>query len=192
IYEIRLAASSSVLTSDDMDVILDQLSSRILNTAERLGLHINAMPQVSISSSKHLESTQILSKYSPVEDDDDQATRVIARGGGRSDVEEACLISLSSSVVASIGKIMSIGSDQSNDLVISSAGVLPRHALIRRVGYRYMLYDLGSPSGILLGDTRVRESLLEPGDVITIGNEHLVFSLDEDEPEGFPSDTPLY
>ena len=68
------------------------------------------------------------------------------------------------------GKIVSIGRDPSNDLVLSDAMVSRRHAILERRGEQYVLRDNGSSNGTMVnGDRVLSEQTLNDGDLIAIG-----------------------
>ena len=75
------------------------------------------------------------------------------------------------------GKIVSIGRDPSNDLVLSDAMVSRRHAILERRGDDFVIRDNGSSNGTLVnGDRVVGEQPLGDGDLIAIGSARLLFA----------------
>ncbi len=84
-----------------------------------------------------------------------------------------------------------IGRRSSNDLVIEDARSSGQHARITRDGARWILEDLESRNGTIVGDRRVRRVALVPGLTVTIGSTKLrvggaapeVASADDDEAE---------
>jgi pSer/pThr/pTyr-binding forkhead associated (FHA) protein len=88
-------------------------------------------------------------------------------------------------VIMSEGKVLSqtnihkselaLGSDPSNDVHLPSPEVSPRHALIKRKGKRFVLYDLYTPQGIFVNTRKVLKRALENKDNIQIGPFELLF-----------------
>jgi len=77
------------------------------------------------------------------------------------------------------GKIVSIGRDPSNDLVLSDAMVSRRHAILERRGEQYVLRDNSSSNGTMVnGDRVLSEQPLKDGDLIAIGSARLLFNLE--------------
>jgi DNA-binding NtrC family response regulator len=70
---------------------------------------------------------------------------------------------------------LTIGTAQSNDLVLSDTTVSRRHCLIAVEGDRYLLRDLDSTNGTSLDETPVREAFLAPGARIRLGDTEIVF-----------------
>ena len=78
------------------------------------------------------------------------------------------------------GKIVSIGRDPSNDLVLSDAMVSRRHAILERRGEQYVLRDNSSSNGTTVNGERVSsERSLRDGDLIAIGSARLLFNAEE-------------
>ena len=78
------------------------------------------------------------------------------------------------------GKTFSLGRAKDNNIVFSSAKISRRHALVHaQGGSEFSLVDLGSSNGTHLNGRRVIQPLaLQHGDIIQIGEESLVFRLD--------------
>ena len=75
------------------------------------------------------------------------------------------------------GKIVSIGRDPTNDLVLSDAMVSRRHAILERRGEQFVIRDNRSSNGTLVnGDRVVSELPLRDGDLIAIGSARLLFA----------------
>ncbi|MCY3020746.1 MAG: FHA domain-containing protein, partial [Planctomycetota bacterium] len=68
-----------------------------------------------------------------------------------------------------------IGRDVSCGLQIMDQGVSREHSEIYRVGEMIFIRDLDSRNGSFVNGERVKEELLREGDLIRVGNVHLVF-----------------
>jgi pSer/pThr/pTyr-binding forkhead associated (FHA) protein len=75
---------------------------------------------------------------------------------------------------------VSIGRMPGAHVELPQPSVSRRHARIRREGDAWILEDLGSMNGVMLGDRRVRRAVLVAGDRIRIENYDLVFEPAED------------
>jgi pSer/pThr/pTyr-binding forkhead associated (FHA) protein len=77
----------------------------------------------------------------------------------------------------SINKLISLGRDKSNDVVLSGDPLISRrHALIEKEGDRYFLLDKGSTNGTYLNNNPIPKAErveIRSGDVITIGKTKL-------------------
>ncbi|HME90014.1 MAG TPA: sigma 54-interacting transcriptional regulator [Myxococcaceae bacterium] len=76
--------------------------------------------------------------------------------------------------VTTLDSLLRVGSDTSNDLVLSDATVSRRHLEIERTRRGLLLRDLGSRNGSWVDGRRVIQAYLEPGDKVTLGQTRLV------------------
>ena len=77
-------------------------------------------------------------------------------------------------------RVISIGRDPSNDLVLSDSMVSRRHAILEQRDDIYILRDNNSANGTLVnGDKVDAEKTLRDGDLVAIGSSRLLFQLDE-------------
>jgi hypothetical protein len=70
-----------------------------------------------------------------------------------------------------------IGSVGGNTIVIPFAGVSKRHAGVKIDEMRYELTDFGSTNGTLVNGSKISKQFLRDGDLITIGETEIRFSL---------------
>ncbi len=80
--------------------------------------------------------------------------------------------------VANMGSsgLIRIGRDPDNDIVLAGdLWVSSKHAEIRRKGSGYVLVDLNSSNGLHYNGRRVPRTVLEPGDVFTIGRHEFLW-----------------
>jgi DNA-binding NtrC family response regulator len=71
-------------------------------------------------------------------------------------------------------------------VALADAWLSSQHARMRRVLHRWAVEDLGSRNGTFVNGARVREIMLEDGDVIEIGHTFLLFR--QVPPDGGPAD----
>src|SRR6185295_18349201 len=76
-----------------------------------------------------------------------------------------------------------IGRDNACGLQILDQGVSREHAEIFRVGEMVFIRDMGSRNGSFVNDERISEELLREGDVVRVGNTHLLFESSENARE---------
>ena len=72
-------------------------------------------------------------------------------------------------------EVTTIGSVAGNTVVLSDPAVSRKHLGIRRVGDRYELADLGSTNGVYVNGHRMGKKMLDPGDIMRVGNTEMVF-----------------
>lgn len=85
--------------------------------------------------------------------------------------------------------VINIGRRLENDLVIDDRRVSRNHAQLRAVGGHYVLCDLGSTGGTFVNGSRVRETIIYPNDIISLGGVKLTFRQDNPPPRGDLIDT---
>jgi len=76
-----------------------------------------------------------------------------------------------------------IGRQPGNNLVLAELEISRRHALINRVGDRYIVEDLHSINGILVNGRRCDTAVLNSGDIVRVGLVDLVFGAGDERAE---------
>ena len=75
--------------------------------------------------------------------------------------------------------VVNIGRRIDNDLVIDDGRISRVHAQLRAIKGRFVLFDLDSRGGTFVNDQRIHQSVLYPGDVISLAGVPLVFGQEE-------------
>ncbi|MGW7514405.1 FHA domain-containing protein [Streptomyces sp. NPDC054796] len=70
---------------------------------------------------------------------------------------------------------LTFGRKAANSVVIGQVSISRFHAEVRREGHGFVLYDLGSSNGTFVNGERMTSRVLQPGDLITIGEETFRF-----------------
>jgi Nif-specific regulatory protein len=81
------------------------------------------------------------------------------------------------------GPAVSVGRDSSNGVAISDPALSRRHCVLRREGTDHRISDLESRNGTFVNGMAVKESRLQHGDQISVGDSVFVFLLREDAEE---------
>jgi len=74
--------------------------------------------------------------------------------------------------------VVNIGRRMDNQLVIDDPRVSRNHAQIRSIKGRYVVFDLNSTGGTFVNGQRTSQSVLYPGDVISLAGLALIFGQD--------------
>lgn len=82
--------------------------------------------------------------------------------------------------------VTNIGRRSTNHLVINDLRVSRNHAQVRYVNGGYMIFDIGSSGGTYINGERVQQSMLRPGDVISLAGAKLIFVIDDHEDDTDP------
>jgi hypothetical protein len=74
--------------------------------------------------------------------------------------------------------VVNVGRRLDNDLVIDDPRVSRHHAQLRAIKGRYVLFDLNSSGGTFINGQRTSQTVLYPGDVISLAGVSLIFGQD--------------
>ncbi|MDP2965451.1 MAG: FHA domain-containing protein [Pelolinea sp.] len=77
-------------------------------------------------------------------------------------------------------KVINIGRDDGNDLVIDNLRVSRVHAQIREISGNHVLFDLDSTVGTKVNNHRVSQHTLSTGDVVEIADVALIYGTDSE------------
>jgi pSer/pThr/pTyr-binding forkhead associated (FHA) protein len=92
--------------------------------------------------------------------------------------DNAFLIVDGTEVFALTQSVVNIGRRSDNQLVIDDVRVSRVHAQLRAIKGRYVIFDLDSTGGTFVNDQRIVQSILFPGDVISLAGVPIVFGQD--------------
>ena len=107
--------------------------------------------------------------------------------------ENAFLIVEGVKVFPLIEAVVNIGRRLDNQLVIDDPRVSRNHAQLRSIKGRFVVFDLNSTGGTFVNGQRTSQSVLYPGDVISLAGVALIFGQDNPPPRPDLKDTaPLH
>lgn len=78
--------------------------------------------------------------------------------------------------------IVNIGRRIENILVVDDPRVSRTHAQLRAINGRYIIFDLNSTGGTFVNGKRVNQSVLYPGDVISLAGAELIYGQNNPPP----------
>lgn len=85
--------------------------------------------------------------------------------------------------------VVNIGRRLDNQLVIDDPRISRNHAQLRSIKGRYVIFDLNSTGGTFVNGQRTSQSVMYPGDVISLAGVPLVFGQDNPPPRPDLADT---
>ncbi len=85
--------------------------------------------------------------------------------------------------------VVNIGRRLDNTLVVDDPRVSRNHAQLRAIKGRYVLFDLNSTGGTFVNGQRANQTVLYPGDVISLAGVSLIFGQDNAVARADLSDT---
>lgn len=161
--------------------LLDQLANNLALAGKSAGVYFDGAITISIFPEKTLQEGEF-------------AIRAIWKGGNVSETHpmdaqsmgiqnsllppRAFLIVGGTQIYTLEEDTINIGRLYENDLVVDDPRVSRRHAQIRVVKGRHMLFDLGSSGGTYVNNLRVAQVTLHPGDVLSLAGVPLVYGQD--------------
>lgn len=89
--------------------------------------------------------------------------------------EEAFLVLEGSKVIPLLQAIINIGRRIENDLVIEDTRVSRYHAQLRATAGRYEIFDLSSSGGTYINGARISQSVIYPGDIISLAGFEMAY-----------------
>ncbi len=89
--------------------------------------------------------------------------------------EDAFVIVDGVKVIPLTTPLVRIGRRLENNLVLDDPRVSRTHAELRAINGRYVLFDLNSTGGTFVNGIRITQSVVYPGDVISLAGVNLVY-----------------
>lgn len=162
----------------------EALIQSIRIVGEEAGFLFQSQPSIYISPDQELESTDVnvlaahqiekAEDTKGIESTDDQE---FPYDNGQLP-ENAFLIVDGIKVFPLQKLVVNIGRRLDNHLVIDDPRVSRTHAQLRAIKGRYIIFDLNSTGGVYVNGQRTKQSVLYPGDVISLAGVPLVFGQD--------------
>jgi len=115
------------------------------------------------------ESTQVLDSLEVAEQ----------LGGDATDTPPQAYLIVNGQTYVPLRSVTNIGRRRDNTIVLDDPRVSRHHCQLRYRFGAYVLYDLGSRAGTYVNNQRISEVVLQPGDVIALAGERLVYTVDE-------------
>jgi len=81
--------------------------------------------------------------------------------------------------IALVKETFSIGRTPENDLEVKDSLISRKHSSIVKKGDRFVIYDLGSSNGTFVNREKIEMKVLDPGDIIRIGDTEITYRDDK-------------
>lgn len=161
--------------------VIDRLSEKITQAAKNYGININGLVTISVFPDKDLApgkftfraiwKDDLLAETAPT-------TLVSDSIHALHSIPRAFLIVGGTQIFTLQDEIIDIGRQLENHLVVNDPRVSRKHAQIRVIKGRHILFDLGSSGGTKVNNKSIKQVSLHPGDVITLAGVPLVYGHD--------------
>jgi pSer/pThr/pTyr-binding forkhead associated (FHA) protein len=162
---------------------------------DEAGLKFSAPPTISIvQNSQQQENVVDVVASHQLEVAEDTRGMTPASDESKSEAKEsiplnAFLIVDGVKVFPLLESVVNIGRRLDNRLVIDDPRISRNHAQLRAIKGRYVIFDLNSTGGTFVNGQRTSQSVLYPGDVISLAGVPLVFGQDNPPPRPDLADT---
>jgi pSer/pThr/pTyr-binding forkhead associated (FHA) protein len=166
--------------------LLDELTSVIRTIAGESGFRMAALPVLQVTGEPALRSGEIEIQVLPSENHV-AATQSAQPGDpeagpGLSPVNNAFLIIGGVNVFPLDRSVVNLGRRNDNHVVLDDPRISRYHAQLRAIRGRYVVFDLNSTGGTFVNGQRTKQSVLYPGDVISLAGFSIIFGQDSPPP----------
>lgn len=186
VFTLIVATDTSPMWKEPRTI--DTLKNIIMTAGKEVGLKFIGQPIITITTDDTYspEEVRVVAshKLEPVGETQGMQN---ATSGGESDEnagipENAFLIIEGVKVHPLNETVVNIGRRLENQLVIDDPRVSRNHAQLRAIKGRFVLFDLNSTGGTFVNGQRTSQTVLYPGDVISLAGVALIFGQDNPPP----------
>jgi hypothetical protein len=188
-YALTLHPSDIEHLRDKVSDIIPELGKGLLEAARNAGYLMGTEPQVTIASDPTLprREVRVVAWHSGMAL---ELTKGMPTAAAAAEPAPGSFLIIDGNRHFPLDRaVINIGRRLDNQIILEDPHVSRTHAQLRWRDGRFVLFDLGSTSGTKVNGRPVRQHMLLPGDVITIGPVRMVYGQD---PGGPPDSTPAY
>jgi hypothetical protein len=185
-FTLIVATDTSPMWKEQSTV--DALKNIITTASRDVGLKFVTQPTIHITTDDTFSADEIkvvaAHKLEPVGDTKGMQTPTgnVENEESENIPENAFLIVEGVKVHPLTESVVNIGRRLENQLVIDDPRVSRNHAQLRAIKGRFVLFDLNSTGGTFVNGQRTSQTVLYPGDVISLAGVALIFGQDNPPP----------
>ncbi|MCC7189826.1 MAG: DUF3662 domain-containing protein [Anaerolineales bacterium] len=181
VFTLIVAPDSSPMWKEPSAI--EALKNIIVTASRDAGLKFIGNPTIAITTDDNFSPEDIgvvaSHRLEPIGDTKGAPTSATPEAeGGESIPENAFLIIEGVKVYSLAEPVVNIGRRLENHLVIDDPRVSRNHAQLRSIKGRFVLFDLNSTGGTFVNGQRTSQTVLYPGDVISLAGVALIFGQD--------------
>ncbi len=175
--------------------LLEAMINSLKIVGEEAGLKFSAPPTISIvqSSQQQEAVVEVLASHKLEAAADTRGMTPANESLGNEEIgsfpQNAFLIVDGVKVFPLIQSVINIGRRLDNQLIIDDPRISRNHAQLRAIKGRFVIFDLNSTGGTFVNGQRTSQSVMYPGDVISLAGVPLVFGQDNPLPRPDLADT---
>lgn len=185
IFTLIVAADSAPKWKEPR--VMDALKNVISAAVRDVGLRLESQPTITITTDETYSGRDVSviasHRLEPVEDT--KGMLIDAEKDEKNSEtlpENAFLIVEGVRVYPLKDPVVNVGRRLENHLVIDDPRISRNHAQLRSINGRYVLFDLNSTGGTFVNGQRTSQTVLYPGDVISLAGVALIFGQDNPPP----------
>jgi pSer/pThr/pTyr-binding forkhead associated (FHA) protein len=186
VFTLIVATDTSPMWKEQSTI--DALKNIITTASRDVGLKFTTQPTITITTDDTFSAEEIKvvasHRLEPVADTQGMQTSMTNDESEEIDniPENAFLIIEGVKVHPLNESVVNIGRRLENQLVIDDPRVSRNHAQLRAIKGRFVLFDLNSTGGTFVNGQRTSQTVLYPGDVISLAGVALIFGQDNPPP----------
>jgi hypothetical protein len=186
VFTLIVATDTSPMWKEQSTI--EALKNIIITASRDVGLKFVTQPTIVITTDDQFSADEIKvvasHKLEPVGDTQGMHMSTMNEEAEESDniPENAFLIIEGVKVHPLNEGVVNIGRRLENQLVIDDPRVSRNHAQLRAIKGRFVLFDLNSTGGTFVNGQRTSQTVLYPGDVISLAGVALIFGQDNPPP----------
>jgi len=186
VFTLIVATETSPMWKEQSTI--EALKNIIITASRDVGLKFVTQPTIVITTDDNFSAEEIKvvasHKLEPVADTQGMHMSTLNEESEETDniPENAFLIIEGVKVHPLNEAVVNIGRRLENQLVIDDPRVSRNHAQLRAIKGRFVLFDLNSTGGTFVNGQRTSQTVLYPGDVISLAGVALIFGQDNPPP----------
>lgn len=169
----------------DNPALLEGLSAILQEESQEAGIRFDSplVIHVIADTSMEKDAIRVYAEHSAAHLARTSALENVASDGGVQLPKNAFLIVDGTQIFTINQVVTNLGRRPDNHIIINDPRVSRVHAQIRYVRNQFIIFDLDSSGGTWVNGTRIRQSALQPGDVISLSGLPIVFGQEASLPE---------
>ncbi|MEP7134916.1 MAG: FHA domain-containing protein [Chloroflexota bacterium] len=184
-YILTVSVASASMWKDMRTI--DTLKYIIFTAGKDIGLTFEAAPTITITTDTGYSEGEVSvlasHKLEPVEETHGMATNTNNEPETNDTIPDNAFLIIEGVKVHPLKEsVINIGRRLENHLVIDDPRISRNHAQLRAIKGRFVLFDLNSTGGTFVNGQRTSQTVLYPGDVISLAGVALIFGQDNPPP----------
>jgi hypothetical protein len=166
----------------DKPGLLSELANALYIAGQEAGFKFSSVPTLNVIADEEMSSGElrIMVSFTSVDIGETQGSHGtnLPETGSGTIPSNAFLIIGGIQVIQLNRSVFNIGRRLDNHIVIDDPRVSRAHAQLRIIKDRFVLFDLNSSGGSFVNGQRISQSVLYPGDVISLAGVSIIFGQD--------------